>query len=314
MVKTERNSAHELLRIFAMFMIVWYHLISYYLYFIPHADLFDNLCEAMLPTLHVGVILFVLISGYYGIKASVSGFLKLFMMVLIYYLPIEIVRCVHHNGDILQTLQFISNTPYWFIRTYLYLYLLSPILNKYLATVERIRINTSTILLCIIAIYFGTTHGDPSLSDGKNLVNFMFLYFLGNTLSYYKDKWLKVKSGCLLVAYVVMNIITFSILMSYGRESPLGGAVWNLSFPYCSVMLIISATLLFMLFSKLQIHSKFVNAIASSTFAIYLIHCQPALHKYLVLPACEWAANYPPPDVRTDICSDHCNYVSLCSN
>lgn len=294
MNKTERNSAHELLRIIAMFMIVWYHLMLYYLNMTTHDGSLDYIYEALLPTLHIGVILFVLISGYYGIKASISGFLKLFMITLIYYLPLELVRCIHHHGDVISTLQFITNTPYWYVRTYLFLYIISPILNKYIATSDRRRVNLMTLFLGAIAVYFGSTHGDPSLADGKNIVNFIFLYFLGNGIAYYKERWMKVSNWTLVSTWLILNSSIFINLLLAGKDSTLGELVWNLSFPYCSPLLIINALLLFVWISKHQFYSKVVNYIATSMFAVYLIHCQPAIHKYAVLPLCEWAAKYPP--------------------
>ena len=38
------------------------------------------------------------------------------------------------------------------------------------------------IALGFIAIYVAMVMGDNSLSDGKNLVNFMFIYFMGRLI------------------------------------------------------------------------------------------------------------------------------------
>ena len=294
MTDSKRNSAHELLRIIAMFMIVWYHLMLYYLNMITHDGSLDYIYEALLPTLHIGVILFVLISGYYGIKASLSGFLKLFLVTMIYYLPIELFRSIYHHGDIISTLQFITNTPYWYVRTYLFLYIISPILNKYIVSSDRRSVDIMTIILGIIAIYFGSTNGDPSLVDGKNVVNFAFLYFLGNGIAYYKERWMKVSNWTLVSTWLMLNVFIFVSLLLVGKDSALGDLIWNISFPYCSPLLIINALLLFIGISKYQFYSKVINYIATSMFAVYLIHCQTAVHKYLILPLCEEIANYPP--------------------
>ena len=93
------------------------------------------------------------------------------------------------NKQFLKDCLFISHTPYWFIRTYLCLYLFSPVLNKYL---ENITAKNRFILIGVlffISFYLGTSHGDPSLSDGKNLANFSLLYLLGNTLHAYEERW-----------------------------------------------------------------------------------------------------------------------------
>lgn len=280
----ERNSAHELLRIFAMFQIVLYHLISYYLYLLPHNSAYDYILEATLPTFHIGVILFILITGYYGIKPSIKGLFHLLFIVLVYYLPIEIVNCIYNQEKLFNTLLFITNTPYWFIRTYFYLYLISPILNTYLRVAKQRDINIMLFFLGIIAVYFGMMQGDSSLKDGKNLVNFMFLYFLGWTIHHYQSVWENVRKYCWIVFFMILNCLTFIILLKFNRHSYIGQIMWQCSFLYCSPLLILNSILLFMFFSGLHFHSKVINYLGCSTFAVYIIHCQPTFHKYIIMP------------------------------
>lgn len=129
-----RESNMELLRIVAMLMIVIYHTFYYRLqYYQESAPLFASLTVV----LHIGVILFVLISGYFGIKPSVKGFLRLYCVVIFYDLVLyvvfvgigeqtlswkEAIKCLLpmscHRGD------------YWFIREYMILYLCSPLINQ----------------------------------------------------------------------------------------------------------------------------------------------------------------------------------------
>ena len=284
--RVERNSAHELLRIIAMFLIVWYHLIGSYLYLVPHDSTYDYLIEAAIPTLHIGVILFLLISGYYGIKPSVSGFLRLVLTVTLYYLPLQFIELSNTGGwihprRVLSTLQFITNTPYWFVRTYLFLYLVSPILNKFIHNASDKAINLMLAILGIISIYFGTTHGDPSLSDGKNLVNFMFLYLMGYSIRTYKRYWESIRPIYIVSAFIVLNVLLIVSLSFFPRETNIGDSIWRYSVPYCSPILLLNAILVFIFFSKLTFHSSFVNSVAASTFAVYLIHCQPIINQYI---------------------------------
>ncbi len=74
---------------------------------------------------------------------------------------------------------FVSATPFWFMRTYLCLYLISPVINLFLShsnTKQRLA------LLCVLAFishYLGSAGFDPSLAGGKNLVTFLFLLRCG---------------------------------------------------------------------------------------------------------------------------------------
>ena len=287
MAEEPRNSAHELLRLVAMFLIVWYHLISYYLYLIPHSAKYDSFLEASLPSLHIGVILFVLISGYWGIKPSIKGFSKLLAITAILYLPLELMQCATGGGNLVKTLMFITNTPYWFIRTYLFLYLISPILNTFLKNTHQSKINIVLAAMSIICRYFGTTRGDPSRNDGKNITNFMFLYLLGKTIHNYKSKWENIPKIAIISCILVLNATIFFLLLYYNRNTTAGTFLWSISMPYCSPLLIINASLVFILFSQLHLNSKLVNNLAKSVFAVYLIHCQPTIHNLIILPTIE---------------------------
>ena len=276
-----------------MFFIVWYHLLSFYIYVYPHNSINDFLVEAIIPSLHVGVILFVLISGFYGIKPSFRGFAKLLVITMVYFLPLQFIQLymegrLSHPRAILNSLMFITNTPYWFIRTYLYLYLCAPLVNTFIKSSSQKRTNILLLILGIISVYFGTTQGDPSLIDGKNLVNFLFLYLLGYTIKIYQKQIQRINIPYYLVAYIVLNIFIIFALLLFKRGTIIGDGIWQLIFPYCSPILILNATLLFVVFSRITLNSKFVNVVASSMFAVYLLHCHPAIMQVYMPEVCEW--------------------------
>ena len=121
------------------------------------------------------------------------------------------------------------------------------------------------------------SHGDPSLRDGKNLANFLFLYVVGNSLNKYKSYWERIKYSYLIAVYIVLNIVLVVSYLLSGSASIISKIVWELSFPYCSPVLLINALLLFMIIGKVHLHSSKINYLASSTLAIYLIHSQPVI-------------------------------------
>lgn len=95
-IQTERNSIFELIRIIAMFMIVIYHL---YMIFVSPYHPTEPFYRGIQIPLHIGVILFVLISGYFGIKCTIKGFVKLITMVVIYFLPIALLTDITYSGE-----------------------------------------------------------------------------------------------------------------------------------------------------------------------------------------------------------------------
>lgn len=265
-----RESNFELLRLIAMFFIVWYHLLLKFIVVVDESPIY----KAMFLPLHVAVICFVLISGYFHIKPTLRGGGKLLYPLLVFYLPLtlyEIIWCNMAVGNLL----FFSKTSYWFIRTYFYLFLMAPILNSYLVSNKR-RVYLLLVLF-FMAIYMGWLMHDRSMIDGKNLVLFMFLYVLGDSLRQFKDLINKVSTPVLLVIYLFLNVVLMSVYVVC-FDSFIGEQIWNFSFPYCSPVLILNAVLLFLLFSRLHFKSTIVNWLAGSVFAVYIIH-----HQNLVL-------------------------------
>ena len=75
-VSKERNSNHELLRLIAMLMIVTIHANPFIHMFI-HSDLKYVISPLNNGICNIGVTLFVLISGYYGIKTDLKKIVSL---------------------------------------------------------------------------------------------------------------------------------------------------------------------------------------------------------------------------------------------
>lgn len=286
-MKTERNSIFELIRIIAMFMIVIYHLI---MFFVSPYYSTESLYKGIQIPLHIGVILFVFISGYWGIKCTMKGLIKLITMVAIYFLPIALLTDIYMGGEIKTIIKdclFISHSPYWFIRTYLCLYLFSPVLNYYLENITAKKRNVLIGVLCFISIYIGTTQGDPTLSEGKNLANFSLLYILGNTLHEYEENWKKLSNKFLIPLYISLNFLLVATYCMFDGDF-IRRIIWIMSFEYCSPILIVNALLFFIIIAKHQLHSKWINYIASSMFAVYLIHCQPFIEQHIIRSIMEY--------------------------
>lgn len=125
--KSVRESNMELLRIVAMYMILVYHVVFYELY---DYRANDPVFASLVTVLHIGVPLFVLISGYFGIKPTLKGFLKLYLALLFYNLLFYAIRCL--LGDEQFSLKpfvklffpFSIGKRWWFFKVYLMLYLI----------------------------------------------------------------------------------------------------------------------------------------------------------------------------------------------
>ena len=283
---TMRDSQFELMRIVSMLCIVYYHL---FLKTTEHLWGVYPIFRGIQIPLHFGVLLFVMVSGYYGIRPSVRGGGKLFLMVAVYFLPLVLYRDFT-NGDYLSVAKdflLVSYPHYWFFRDYLFLFLFAPVINCYLSNINtRQRIYLISVL-AFMAIWVGSTHGCSFLIGGKNLTNFLLLYTIGDTLRVTRDRWTSISYVKLIASFLIINTIIVSIWICT-NNSIISAIIWNLSFPYCSPLLYLNAIIVFIYFGKMQFRSKVVNGLATSVFAIYLLHFNPIIFDKCIKPCAEY--------------------------
>lgn len=268
----ERASNFELLRLVSQFFIVYYHI-----FFLFIGKTYDNqIYQAIQLPLHIGVIVFILLSGYFSIHATSKGLIKLLSMFFVFTLPetIYYVSNAESATQIVYHLFILSSSHFWFIKTYLFLFLLSPLLNLYWKESNTRQKWYMTFVFGLVASYMAMTKGDSSMLNGKNLVNFAFIYYCGRLLNQYKERWTGWKTWSVLAIYVILNIL---LVMGYLYfPSKIQNVIWHISYRYSSPLLLLNSVLFFMLFGKMHFKSKMINYIASSSLAIYLFHgCRP---------------------------------------
>lgn len=246
--------------------------------------------KAIWLPLHIAVICFLLISGYFHIKPSVMGGGKLLLPVIFYYaIPCFIARCcgiTDYIGGGQQAVFFLTKSPYWFIRAYFCLFLIAPILNQFL---DSATCKTKLYLLLALAFtsIYGAMMGDEAYVDGKNLVLFMTIYVLGDILNKESISLHNIKTYWIVLLWILLNIV---IVISYVHycETSVGECLWELSYPYSSPLLIVNATLFFLLFSRFNITSKLINTAATSVFAVYILTEHSLIKPLLLKPVYEW--------------------------
>ena len=267
-----RDSNLELMRLFAIFSVLMYHAISYYtINFSP-----DNKYGYVfwLP-FRTAVALFVMISGYYHIRFSIRGLSKLVCKTLVLFVPIELTVCLLSGGgkfELLQCLFPISRGPYWYILQYLCLFMMAPVINTYL---ERVTAHQRLYLLGVLSfmsIYFGLI-GAEGMEDGKNIIHFLLLYVMGDTLFKYKHRLDNIKTVYFIFAFLLINIgMVLYFSLTFTSPYP---ATWSLFDKNNGPFLLINAVVTFILFSRLKIKSRPINFFASSVLAIYIIQQEP---------------------------------------
>lgn len=170
------------------------------------------------------------------------------------------------------------------MRTYIFLYLFAPIINLYLQKSDLLKRIYLIIVLGFISHYVGTVGLDPSLLDGKNLVTFLFLYVIGDTLHHYESIWKKVPSYWYGIIFMITNVTLVGIFSVFtGR---IVDAIYQrLFFSYCSLGLLVSSLMFFMWIGGMNFRSTFINYIAKSSLSIYMLHGSSLIFFPVIGPA-----------------------------
>lgn len=270
-----RKSNIELLRIIAMMMILALHANGAIGPFHSYSQVGPNLGELFRLFFEeaclVSVNVFVMISGWFGIKASWKGILSLFFQISFYSLFISLGYSVF-NGQLFplkDTLLSCLGMTYWFIPSYVILYVLSPFFNTFIETSSRKKYTIFLVLIVLIQIIYGLFGDQGHFHGGYSALSFIVLYILAGYLHKYPFKLSSLSPVIDIVIYLSV-VLCLSLLAFCGGESMMEGS--KSVFNYNNPLVILASVFLFLFFTKIQIQSKIINWLAVSSFAIYLIH------------------------------------------
>lgn len=265
-----RQSNFELLRLVSMLMVMVCHANGY----VNETDLVGAAGATKLAVNQlclVNVNIFVLISGWFGIKPSIKGFGKLLFQILFLSLLCFCVFKVvglpaSFKHDLLPYLLFGSG--YWFVVSYLILYVLSPVLNAFVDKATKKEFALFLVLFFITEFIYGYALNVGHFEFGFSALFFIGLYLLARYVRVYSGKFFQFNRQVDLIIYLFASCISM-LLLWYGYK--LFGMGFHLNH-YDSPLAIIAAIYLILFFSKFHFQSRIINWMASSAFAIYLIH------------------------------------------
>lgn len=221
------------------------------------------------------VNVFVLISGYFGIrpkKSRLASFLfqVLFFFVLIYGVCLATGISSFSVQGVLQC--FCLTPANWFIKAYLLLFILAPVLNAFIEKCDQILHRNVLIGFYLIQTVYGCLFSADFFGNGYSTLSFIGLYLLARYIKIYAPKWSQLKKGYDISLYFLCAaLITIITLLGFkvGKNTEI------LMFTYINPLVIIESVALLLFFSKLKFTSRFINWVAASSFAVYLVHANP---------------------------------------
>ena len=289
-MQNNRNSSIELLRVISMIMILTLH-VNFLSLGAPTTSEITTFPVQTFTRffIHylciVGVNVFVFISGWFGINYKTKGLYSYLFQCLFFSIAIFIAFAL--TGGIEMTRRNIMSSfmlyknAYWFVWAYLVLYIMSPILNSFIKTSSKSEVKRILILFFIIQTILSMFSSLGFYQAGYSPLSFFGLYLLARYYRLYKESQIKGKYIYLLIFLLCATINTLASFLPpfIGVSSEI--VEWRCTM-YVNPINIIGALSLLLFFTRLNFSSKIINYIATSCFAVYLLHMHFCVSGYYI--------------------------------
>lgn len=194
MEASKKKEGVELLRICMMLSIVYLHISGRFS--VDGCDpLTSSLYHFFRSFAFVGVSGFAFISGYFGIKWSLSKFLRLEFVAISMGLLLVLFKLIVYSDfcarDLLNAVTPIMSRDCWYFSAYMLLMLLAPFLNN-----ETLFKNSSQAkLLIILLAFFVYIGGFIYRHDGTTVVYLIMVYLLGRYFFHFPNDFIRKNAG-----------------------------------------------------------------------------------------------------------------------
>ena len=275
----QRNSSIEVLRIIAMAFVLlthwnWSMLKRGGVNFEEQVYIVKYLHCLIEAPLLICVNLFIIISGYYGLKLKLRNIINIGILVSSVFFVEYFYLAQNGQTDLtikglIKNLLFISRSDY-FVVDYILLMLFSPILNSFVKNYNRKTILIYAFFAVVIESYFGCVRPNKhfGINEGYSFIHFIIIYLVARCLNLFKDELFKHSRFFYIIIYSCCSLI-ISLMLYFNV---------NHTTDYCNPLVVLSAASFFMIFAKCDFYNKIVNTIATSTFAVYIVHRYNPIH------------------------------------
>lgn len=298
-----RDSGMELLKVIAMLMVILIHCYLYGGYYNEAVAVGGVVREAstfMRIAFRPAVNIFLLITGFFMVKAPVnieksfsrtkSVYLRIFFYSLVFsavFLLLGSEYCVPFANDtpypiktvVLNGLFPLTSQSWYYLTNYILLCLLAPFINIALQNITKKQylklLAVLTFLLCFwvnaISIYpfklWVSNLFLTSISDGKSLFSFIYVYIIGGYVGLHVKKREKPDFRYLLFALAILCV---NYLLHSNLPKTIGYT--SISMNYSNPFVIGQGVFMLLFFKDLHFKNKFVNFLGSTTLGVYAIH------------------------------------------
>lgn len=282
----------ELLRILAMIFIVSVHYVSANSVVTTYLDANEFIARIINSCTYCCVNIFVLISGWFykpsreiTISKPVEKATFLWLKTIFYSITIMLIysaatKSFPSKNTLIESFIPITCKAYWFLSAYIVLLFVSPFLDRLINNISCREHGLAVILIVALVSIPSTFLPEKWLIDiqeGYSVLWFVCLYIIGSFLKRISDR-IKISKHMLLIGYfiAVASFMAFFFTVKY-LCLKIGTDDRSIRvFRYTSLPSLVSAVCLLLFFAKVNIKSdkatKFICAISSVTFDVYIIH------------------------------------------
>ena len=274
----KRFANFDLLRIIAMFLVLTIH-INLNINIFKTDEVIQKPLTYLIMYLNSGISvtcvnIFVLLSGWFGISFKKNKIISLVSQVLFFSILIYLCHLVYTQQFLLSdlsTILLLNTNDYWFIKAYIGLYLLSPIINKFIENSSESQVLMQVIILIILQTIYGwlSINGANWIAGGFSVYSFIILYLIGRYAKLFysiKDKRsFRFYFSIFIIMGTVNAIIGFSLTY-------LGFNISGRLFTYTNPIVIVQSICILLAFSKIKLESRFISWISVSCLSVYLLH------------------------------------------
>lgn len=192
-------------------------------------------------------------------------------------------------------------SKYWYMSVYFAVYIFSPFFNRLIESLDKKQF--SWMLICALTAFsvIPTVAGEDTfliggVSVGQSFVWITTMYFIG---AYIKKYGLNIKRGILFAAAALS--IMCNVIFTYIPEQfrSYGDKTFTLG-DYSSITVVVASTAIFVLILGVKINvkpkiGKLIAAFASASLAVYLIHTHEVIFYKWIVGNFTWVGRYSAP-------------------
>lgn len=279
----ERNSSIEIYRIIATIAVLVFHFNGWLVGGMPkqfdleHLSMF-RFSQAVIESFScICVNMFLVISGYFGLRLKWHSVFQICLLLFSIHIPFYVMDVMFFNEtftlkDFIRKLMIISNGGY-FIQCYLMLMFLSPVINSFIEKYGKNGLRWCMMFLIVEYWFDCVTHVEFfGFNHGYSVLHFILIYMLARYIFLYKDKLMQFKKRYWVAGYVFCSFVIFLMYVLNVNY------IWQYSNP----VVVVSSVCSFMPFLYRNYVNRWVNWVAQSTLAVYIIHVTVPVYHLVV--------------------------------